>query len=271
MAYKYFAHNGKLLPAEQANVPLSRVEYSYGFGVYESIRVSKGKILFLREHCERLMSSAKVIGLNHTFTVDFVEKSIKELVKHNEVVSCNLKVLLIGGRTDDTATLDILCLNPLFPDRKLYRDGATCITYYYEREFPQAKTLNMLSSYLAYRKAAQAGAYDALLINRKGFITEGTRTNFFAIKGKTITSPKSADILPGVTRTNVLKVAKQNGYVVKEEDISSAELHSYDGFFITSTSAKIMPIRSIDDHDCGSPPAVLQELMSVFGEFLVDN
>ncbi len=268
MSFKFFSHNGEILPADQATVPLSRVEYSYGFGVYESIRVSKGKIFFLNEHCRRLMESAEVIGLGHTYTIEFVTNSIRELIKRNEAETCNLKILLIGGRTDADATLDILCLNPLFPDRKLYTQGTSCTTYNYEREFPHAKTLNMLSSYIAYREAAKAGGYDALLINRRGYITEGTRTNFFAIKDMTLVSPKEEDILLGVTRDNVLKVARQNGFEIQEQDISLDDLTNYDGCFLTSTSSKIMPISKIDDQDFGPPSVSLQELMSAFNQFL---
>ncbi|MEK7599811.1 MAG: aminotransferase class IV [Patescibacteria group bacterium] len=268
MSYKFFSHNGELLPIDQANTPLSRVEYSYGFGVYESIRVSKGTIFFLQEHCQRLMESAKIIGLEHAFTTNSIETSIKALLDKNQAETCNLKILLIGGRTSDQATIDILCLNPLFPDRKLYKQGASCTTYQYEREFPHAKTLNMLSSYLAYREAAKVGAYDALLINRQGFITEGTRTNFFAIKDKTIISPKEEDILLGVTRDNVLKVAKQNGFEIQQQNLKLEDLADYDDIFLTSTSSKIMPISSINGQDYGPPSRALQDLMTAFGTFL---
>ncbi|MEK7594514.1 MAG: aminotransferase class IV [Patescibacteria group bacterium] len=268
MSFKFFSHNGEILPLDQATVPLSRVEYSYGFGVYESIRVSKGKVFFLNDHCQRLMNSAELIGLEHSFTSELIASSIQELIEKNEAETCNLKLLLIGGRTADDATLDILCLNPLFPDRKLYKQGASCITYQYERQLPKAKTLNMLSSYLAYKQAKEAGAYDALLINGGGYITEGTRTNFFVIKDKTIISPYEKDILLGVTRDKVLQVARDNGFTVEEQDIKLEDLANYDGCFLTSTSSKIMPISKIDDQDFGTPTPQLQELMTAFNQFL---
>ncbi len=268
MSYQYFSHNGQVLAIDQAVVPLSNIEYAYGFGVYETIRVSNGLPHFLAEHCQRLMTSAQAIGLEHTFTPDIVSQDISELIKANQVESCNLKITLIGGRDEVSANLYIMCLNPLFPDRKLYKTGVHCTTYRHERPFPQAKTLNMLPSYIAYRQAKAAGAYDALLINNHGCITEGTRTNFLAIKDRTIFTPQEDDILLGVMRSAVLKVAQDNGFKVEEKDLQLPEIPDYDGAFLTSTSSKIMPIRSIDTHTWEAVPPALQELMKTFDQFL---
>ncbi len=268
MAYKYFSRNGKLLPASEAVVPLDNIAYAYGFGVYETIRVLKNKALFLEEHCRRLMASARIIGLDHTFSKAIVEKSAKELIAGNDAVNCNLKVLLIGSKSRDDAVLNILCLNPLFPDRKLYSQGVHTITKNIERLFPHAKTLNMLPSYLAYRDAKAAGAHDALLVNRRGCIIEGTSTNFFALKNRTIFSPPESDILLGVTRQNVLKVAGDNGFSVKEREIKPQDVGQYDNLFLTGTSIKILPIRSIDETVLESPGSDLRELMRLFDGFL---
>jgi branched-subunit amino acid aminotransferase/4-amino-4-deoxychorismate lyase len=126
----------------------------------------------------------------------------------------------------------------------------------------------MLPSYLAYREARQNGAYDALLINRNGHITEGTRTNFFALRDRTIYSPPEAGILLGVTRDHVLKVAKAQGFEIVEQDLPLDSINSYDYTFITSTSTKIMPLSSIDDYSWPEIPANLKELMAAFETFL---
>ncbi len=277
MEFKYFSRNGKVLPIAQAVVPLSSIEYAYGFGVYESIRVSHGKPVFVDDHIERLMGSAQQIGLEHGFTEAAVAGAIAELISATEAEAYNLKILLIGGRRAEDAVLNIICLNPLFPDKKLYAEGVKTVTYPYERSFPQAKTLNMLQSYLAYRRAREAEAYDALLVNRKGYITEGTRTNFFCISAQggsasgrkgTIISPPENKILLGVTRKYVLSVAASIGFEVKQTEIAFSDLASYDGAFLTSTSAKIMPIRFIDNYEFADQPEALKTLMKAFDDFL---
>jgi branched-subunit amino acid aminotransferase/4-amino-4-deoxychorismate lyase len=268
MTYPYFSRGGEVLPLEQAVVPLGDIHYAYGFGVYETIRVLRGKSRFLKEHCARLMESANIIGLEHHFSPESVAKSAEALIKKNKAENCNLKVLLIGGSSPEQATLNILCLNPLFPDRKLYRQGVHTITKDLERPFPHAKTLNMLPSYLAHRDAKAASAYEALLVNRHGCITEGTSTNVFAIKDRVIFSPPESDILLGVTRDNVLKVAKQNGFTIKEQDLKLIDISRYDNLFLTSTPAKIMPIRSVDKHVWQEVSPDLRELMQRFDNYL---
>jgi branched-subunit amino acid aminotransferase/4-amino-4-deoxychorismate lyase len=127
----------------------------------------------------------------------------------------------------------------------------------------------MLQSYLAYKKAKEANAYDALLIDNDGCITEGTRTNFFCILGKTIISPPEDKILLGVTRKAVLKVAKDSGFKYDERPITWGEMQNYGGAFITSTSSKIIPVRSIDGQDIPRTDASsLRLLMEQFDEFL---
>ncbi len=267
MDFKYFSQNGKILPIEQAVIPMNNIEYSYGFGVYESIKVTNGTVYFIKDHIERLLESAKIIGLSHTFDEEFIKNSILDLIKNYKTETFNLKIILIGGATKEKAILNILCLNPLFPDKKLYRDGADFISYSYERSFPHAKTLNMLRSYLAYQKAKESKCYDALLINKYGFITEGTRTNFFCIKDKTIYTPFEKDILLGVMRKAMLKVAVDNGYKVIEKNIRLEDIKSFDGAFVTSTSSKIMPVRSIDGIILGYPDE-LKELMRLLNNFI---
>src|SRR5476649_2888785 len=109
MEHKYFSRNGEILPIEEANVPLSSVEYSYGFGVYETIRCSKGIIYFLQNHLDRLISSAKIIGLEHEFSEKFIMTSVHALSEITEATSFNLKILLVGGPTSRSAQLVILC------------------------------------------------------------------------------------------------------------------------------------------------------------------
>lgn len=249
-------------------MPLADIEYAYGFGVYETVCVSKGRLLFLDEHCRRLMESARMISLHHHFTEESVARSAEELVSRNGATACNLKILLIGGASADKASLNLLCLNPLFPDRKLYRQGAPVITEWMERPFPHAKTLNMLPSYLARRGARAAGAYEALLVDRHGHVTEGTSTNFFALKDNTVFSPPAAEVLLGVTRDKVLKIALRNGFKVKEKDLGLKTLEQYDDLFLTGTVAKIMPIRSVDGRDSGPPGSGLRGLMDAYNDFL---
>ncbi len=269
MAFDVYSRNGEILPASEAVVPLSNVEYAYGFGVYETIRAVRGKAVFLPDHVERLLKSAEIIDLTHPFSAEHVSQWITALLERlGPETVCNIKVLLIGASAPERCVLHVIPLAPLFPDKRLYARGASALTVPHERMFPQAKTLNMFPSYMAYRKAKAAGCYDALFTDRAGCITEGTRTNFFAISGKTIHSPPLKDVLEGVTRLHVLQAAKGAGFTVEEHPIPLASLGGYDGAFLTSTSSKVMPLIRIDDHAFANVSAGLLELIAAFEAFL---
>jgi branched-chain amino acid aminotransferase len=269
--FPYFSKNGQILPIEHASMPLSNIEFSYGFGVYENIKVRNGVVYFTKQHIERLQNSADTIGLSHSFTVSEIEKYLQELLEKlavtTEQSSCNIKMLLIGGHEPQ---LFIMALSPLFPDRKLYSEGVKTITVNYERFLPQAKTLNMLPSYLFYKKAKEQECYDALLVSHTGTVLEGTRTNFFAVKGRELFTPPANQVLEGVTRQTVIAIAKRAGFVIHEAAIPLVQLADYDGAFLTSTSSKIVPIRQIDDHSL-SIPQTLRELMDVYDAFLRES
>src|SRR3989344_710737 len=268
MEINYFSKNGNILPVQEASMPISNIEYAYGYGVYETIRAANGVVYFLSNHIGRLLISAEIIGLEHPFKQTQIEQWVRELVEKNAIDACNIKIMLIGASNVDNVEIFIQCLPPLFPDRKMARDGASVITAHFERIFPHAKTLNMMRSYMAYRDAKKANCYDALLVNRDGEITEGTRTNFFAIRGKTLYTAPDERILLGVTRDNVIQVAKQNGYEVEIAAVVHVDLKLYDGAFLTSTSSKIMPIKKVDQFEFASIVEPIHSLQAHYDEFL---
>lgn len=267
----HFSRNGELLPLDQAVIPLDNIEYSYGFGVYETMKVRKGVLYFVEQHVDRLFLSAELIRLSHPFTKSQIITWTRAVVSENHLLASNIKILLIGGKTAADANLYIIPLAPLFPDRKLYKTGVDTITFQYERYLPNAKSLNMLPSYLIYRQAQEAGCYDALLIDRDGSIREGTRTNFFTIQGTTIISPPSELILEGVTRKTILHVAQVHGYSYQEKLIPYSSISTFDGAFLTSTSTKIVPIKRIDSHVFPEIPAAVRQLMRLYDTFLTET
>jgi branched-chain amino acid aminotransferase len=280
MNFKYFSKDGQLLPQDQATIPLSNIAYQYGFGVYETLKVRNNILYFLDQHVDRLIHSAEQLDMLHGFTRDEIKKYIQELVdvlakdSDNPKFSCNLKMLLIGGaKKDEDAQLFILALDPLYPNRKFYKQGVKTVTVNYQRALPNVKSLNMLMSFLAYRKAGVNECYDALLLDHNGHILEGTRTNFYVIKDKTIISPLEKDILEGVTRQTVLSVAKKNGYKVVEKDIPFSEIkkNAYDGAFLTSTSSKIVPINQIDDFHFEKISEDILNLIKLYDTFLDES
>ncbi len=267
MTGAWCSFNGKLIPAGEAVVGVDDINFAYGFGVYETLKV-RGRILYFPElHEERLYNSAGVIGLEHPYGPGAVAGFIRDLVRANRTENANIKILLVGGDGPGAARLYIMTLNPLFPDRKDYRNGASAIIWPGERVFPRAKTLSMLTSTLAFRAARAAGAYDAVLRNAKGELTEGTRTNLFFTDGETVCTPPWETVLEGVTKHTISETLAGAGIPLLERPLPESDLPRYSGYFLSSTSTKIMPLRRIGTHETAVPDLV-RRLMRLYDDFL---
>lgn len=260
--------NGKLTEVEKVVLPIDHIEFAYGFGVYENIRLRNGALYFANKHIDRLFDSAQMINLEHAYTKNDVQHAIVDLINQNGIESCNIKILLVGG---NEPLLYIFELAPKFVEKKLYKTGVSVITKQYERFLPQAKTLNMLPSYMIYKEAMSNGAYDALLYDTNNIIHEGTRSNIFFIKDRQLYTPPDEYVLKGVTRETVIECAETNGYTVIKKDILLNEIMNFDGAFVTNTSGKIVPIKQIDNETYPSIPKALQELMSLYNTFITQH
>ncbi len=258
-----FSLNGILKPINEAVISLDNLEFSYGFGVYEIIKVRNKVLYFPEKHIERLFHSAKTINLTVPLLPGVVFSALQDFTKAIPDQSYNIKILCVAGN------LYIFATAPLFVPDKLYRTGVSVITYHGERLFPQAKTLNMLMSYQAYAQAKEQQAYDALLVDNNGFIREGTRTNFFFTDGITIFTPPAEDVLEGVTKLTLTEALQQSGIKIVEKKISLTELKNYTGFFLTSTSSKVLPITSIDGI-VFTIPDIIKKAMKIYDDFLAE-
>src|SRR3989338_5899862 len=105
MELKYFSRNGIILPIKDAVIPLSNIEYAYGFGVYETVRVLGTIPYFIDDHIARLIESAKAIDLPNSFSPSFIKKAVAGLIKKNSSKTYNIKLLLIGGPTKEKTSL----------------------------------------------------------------------------------------------------------------------------------------------------------------------
>jgi branched-subunit amino acid aminotransferase/4-amino-4-deoxychorismate lyase len=215
--------------------------------VYETLKVRRKILYFAELHAQRLLYSASVIALAHDFTAENIRDWIRDLVRANGTADANVKILFVGGSSAAEARVYIMTLNPLFPDRKLYRDGCAAVIFPGERVYPQAKSLNMLVSTMAFRQARAAGAYDALLCTKDGFLTEGTRTNLFFTDGAEVFTPPADTVLEGVTKLTLAKALKEEGIPLSEKPLPEAELSRWAGYFLTSTSTKVMPLSRIGE------------------------
>ena len=264
---QFFSVNGVIKTLSEAQIPADRIETMYGFGVYETMKVRNGIVFFVENHIERLFHSAECIDLFHSFSEKQVAEWIRSLLAALSEESLNLKVLLMGSQNPEEAALYLFPLAPFFPKRNWYRDGVSVCSFVYERWMPQSKSLNMLPSYYYYTQAKQEGHYDALYVDHDLNIREGTRTNFYVMKGKKIYSPPKEDVLEGVTMMSLERAIHSSPFSIQYKKIPYTSMFSYDAAFLSSTSTKIIPISRIDGKEIGIS-SDFRELMELYNKAL---
>lgn len=242
--------DGQFVPADKAVIPVDDLAVIRGVGIFDLMRTNKGKPCFLKEHVERLKNSAAEIDLKIEWTSEELEKIILKTLDFNKhIQEANVRVIITGGSSSDFMTPHtprLLVLINKLPDMPAvwYEKGVKVITVLSQRDIPEAKSLSYIPATIAMKKAAKQGAVEALYVDKKGFITEGTTTNLFAfINNELITADHN--VLKGVTRKAILLMTEKM-FTVKLKNLHIDELLKADEVFITGTNKRVVPVIQID-------------------------
>jgi D-amino acid aminotransferase len=241
--------NGRLVDKSEAVIPASSKANFFGYGVYESIRVFRGKPFYAEWHLERLAKSAEAIGMEMPYSAGQLMEMIVLMISENAIGDALVRIVYYGKTEKEDGMLIMFPMGFHFYPAKNYNQGTAAITHVWDRILPPSKTLSLLGGFLGLRKATQKGCIEAILINYKGHATEGTRSNLFMVysKGKVITPPKES-VLEGITRKIIME---KLGCEISERTITPAELFAAKEVFITSTSLGVMPVVEIDGKNIG--------------------
>ncbi len=237
--------NGIIVDESMAVLPVTKREVQYSFSVYETIRTESGKPVHLQDHLERLKASCRMIELSHPFSDEMISSSLYSLIEHDAISDASCRILIVGG-PDPLFFITYSDPEP-FPE-SYYSEGVPAILYYGERFMPEAKTSNLLMQYLAAEEAKRKGAFEALLVNRKGEILEGTRCNVYGLYGKRIYTAADGAVLSGITRISVLKAAEALGFEIVYTPPTDTNYHMFDALFLSSTPYGIIPLSSVNGH-----------------------
>ncbi|WP_425306058.1 aminotransferase class IV [Clostridium neonatale] len=148
----------------------------------------------------------------------------------------------------------------------MYDNGVKVILYFGERENPNAKIVNDNFRSRVNKEIENNNAYEAILIDRNGFITEGSRSNIFMIKNNVILTSPTKSVLPGVTRKKVIELANQLNLKVEEQEYNYKKINELDGMFISGTSPKILPISSVSDIKLNEKNSIILKLMKAYDD-----
>ena len=275
--------DGKFVDWEDATVHVLTHALHYGTGVFEGIRAYRtnaGTAAFrLTEHMRRLHRSAKIVMIEVPFSIEELVEAAKETVRINGLSECYIRPIVYFGYGEmgvnplsNPVRVAIACWHwGSYLGEEGLISGIRVKTTSWQRIDmnalpPQAKTTaGYLNSALAKIEAVKAGYDEAVFLNPQGTIAEGPGENLFIVRdGVLITPTKVAAGLEGITRDSVIRIARDLGYDVREENISRAEVYSADEAFFTGTAAELTPIREIDDRAIGAPGPVTKKLQETF-------
>ena len=281
--------NGEFVAWEDAKVHVLTHAMHYGTGVFEGIRAyetERGTAIFRhREHLERLEASAKLYYMDLPYSREQIREATHELIARNGFTSCYVRPLVWRGYGP-------MGLNPLdnpveamvavwewgaYLGEEGKRNGVRGRVSSYRRIssdslIPHAKACGQyLNSVLAKIESLKAGYEEAILLDDKGYVCEGSGENIFVVKDGVIsTPPQAAAILDGINRKSCIQIARDRGYEVVERNLVRAELALADEVFLTGTAAELTPLREIDDIPIGEgvPGPVTREIQAAFDDAL---
>lgn len=234
--YQYFIKNDEAYTAEEFQ-DFYKVE---GKCIYEVLRVINSKPLFLKEHLLRLEKSLKLASENSPVDLKTIKKYVNQLISLNRVHNGNIKIVINQGN------LYIFSVVAYYPTEEMYKDGVKTILYFGERNNPNAKVVDNSFREKVTKDMDAKEAFEAILINNKGYVTEGSKSNIFMVKGDTVYTAPSEGVLIGITRDKIIRACEELNLKVEEKEINHDEIKGLDGLFISGTSPKVLPINEVE-------------------------
>ncbi len=279
--------DGEFVSWDDATVHVLTHTMHYGSGVFEGIRAYPTKsgvaVFRLRDHIERLLTSAKIFLIDVPFSEDELVDASLELVRVNALTQgCYLRPLVYLGYGE-------MGLNPLpcpvnvsiaawpwgtYLGDEGVANGVSVKVSSWQRHDPNAvptaaKGTGMyVNSSLAKVEALKAGYDEAILLASDGRVSECTGENIFVVRGGVLLTPPTSDAgaLDGITQDSVETIARDNGIEVRHEQLIRTDLYMADEAFLTGTAAEIVPIRAVDDREVGTgkPGPITKEIQATY-------
>jgi branched-chain amino acid aminotransferase len=269
--------NGELVDWADAKVHVGVHGLHYGTGVFEGIRcydTERGPAVFrLPEHLQRLKDSAQLLYMDLPYTVEELRQACHELLGANGLPEAYLRPIAYYGYGELGVStrgnpVDVVIMSwpwGAYLGEEGQRTGIRAKVSSWKRVGPNviphtAKATGIyLNSMLAVTEAQRAGYDEAILLTDEGFVADGSGENVFVVRdGRIMTPPLSTSILPGITRSTVIEIAQEVGYIVDQVNLIRTDLYLADEVFMVGTAAEVTPLRSVDDHELGVGPVTME-------------
>ena len=267
---KYIWLNGDFHPFNDTNIHLLSNTLHYGMGVFEGVRAYEtnngGAIFRLTEHTERLFSAASKINITIPYSSDELCQAQIDTMSMNKLSEGYIRpIVFLGSESMGLRSQDSLSVNvaiacwewPSYMDPDAKKNGISVIKSPFQQyDNPLYSNNKIIGTYvnsiMAVNDAISKGAEEAILMDKNGYISEGSGENLFIVKNDELITPTTDYCLNGITRQSVISIAKKLHYSVKERNLSFDDLLESDEAFYSGTAVEITPITTVDGAKIGS-------------------
>ena len=223
----YYIQNGNVFDCRSFHVGL----INEGKSIYEVVRLSGTRLLFIEDHLDRLFSSLDMEGIVPWLSREDIRNHLEKLISKTNAPVGNIKIVM-NVRPAGTQHFVAYFVAHRYPSEKDYKNGVKVITFPYERTNPNKKVWRPAFSKQVAEVLQNSGAFEALLLDSGGTLPEASKANVFAINDNVIITPPDEVILPGITRRYLLETFRELGIPVAMRKISLDELGDLDGLFL---------------------------------------
>lgn len=263
--------DGKLVPWNDAKIHVLSHGLHYGTGYFEGIRAYRcpdgsSAVFRLKDHMRRFLNSAKILGLPCPYDLPALEKAVLDTLVANRLEAGYIRPLSfagyggIGVLPDGNPIQTIVAVWPwgAYLGAEGMDRGVRVKTSSFSRIHPntlmgKAKASgNYVNSVLAKMEAVKCGYDEALMLDVNGFVSEATGENVFIVRGNLLKTTPLTSILEGINRDSIIRLARDLGYEVVEQQFTRDELYCADEVFFCGTAAEVTPVREVDDRAIGA-------------------
>ena len=277
--------NGELFPRQQAVVSVFDSGFILGDGVWEGLRVHKGKIAFLNEHLARLYEGAKALDMDVGVSREQLTQRLYDTLNANSMQEgVHIRLMVTRGikatpYQDPRVTISSATI-VIIPEYKqalpeTSERGIRLFTVHVRRGYPdvQDQKLNShskINCITACIQAAKAGADEALMLDPHGFVATCNSTHFFIVRKGEVWTSSGDFCLGGITRGNVIRLCRELDIPVYQKNFSLTDVYGADEAFVTGTFAGLCPVREVDGRTIGSGErgAMVQRLQLAYLEMI---
>jgi branched-chain amino acid aminotransferase len=272
-------HNESLLPIEKVRLSPGQAGIICGWGIFTTVRISRGEAFAYERHWRRLERDAATIRMPVPHTAAKIRVHLHEVIRANNVSEGAARIYLVNNqvgywRSDEAQPqVDLIICTADLPE---YHEPVRLAIREHGRHAASplagVKSISWLPNVWAFAEAQKEGFDEVVLLNERGEVAECTAANIFTVKnGKVFTPPLSSGCLEGVTRGILFEIAPEAGFSFVEQTFRPEDLYSADEVFITSTNRSLLGVGEIAGHKIAAAPGPLtHQLEGVFAAYVTD-